>query len=151
MAARTSSRKTSTPRKTAAAKKGSPRKKAAAKKSVTPKKPVARKTGTRKKSTTKKTSPRRSASAKKTVTRNAGAKKTSVRKKSTGRRKYSSSAAGDVGTEMREMKKGTLKSGHSGKKVTNRKQAIAIGLSKARRSGKKVPPNPNRSGGKKPS
>jgi hypothetical protein len=41
---------------------------------------------------------------------------------------------------MREMKQGKLKSGRSGKKVTNPKQAIAIGLSKARRAGKKVPP-----------
>lgn len=44
---------------------------------------------------------------------------------------------------MHEMKRGQLKSGRSGKKVTNPKQAIAIGLSKARREGKKVPPNPN--------
>jgi hypothetical protein len=40
---------------------------------------------------------------------------------------------------MRAMKKGKLKSGRSGKKVTSRKQAIAIGLSEARRSGAKVP------------
>jgi hypothetical protein len=48
---------------------------------------------------------------------------------------------------MREMEQGKLKSGRSGKKVTSRKQAIAIGLSEARRSGKKVPPNPNRKNG----
>lgn len=41
---------------------------------------------------------------------------------------------------MREMKEGTLKSGRSGQKVTNPKQAIAIGLSEARKEGKKVPP-----------
>ena len=41
---------------------------------------------------------------------------------------------------MREMKEGKLKSGRSGKKVKSRKQAIAIGLSKARKEGKKVPP-----------
>ncbi len=41
------------------------------------------------------------------------------------------------------MKRGQLKSGRSGQKVTNPKQAIAIGLSKARREGAKVPPNPN--------
>jgi len=58
--------------------------------------------------------------------------------KSTGR-KYSQSASKNVETEMREMKKGKLKSGRSGKKVTNPKQAIAIGLSKARKEGKKVP------------
>jgi hypothetical protein len=40
---------------------------------------------------------------------------------------------------MHERKKGTLKSGRSGKKVKSKKQAIAIGLSEARRSGKKVP------------
>jgi hypothetical protein len=41
--------------------------------------------------------------------------------------------------EMREMKEGKLKSGRRGKKVTNPKQAIAIGLAKARKEGKKVP------------
>jgi hypothetical protein len=41
---------------------------------------------------------------------------------------------------MREMKRGRLRSGRSRKKVTSRKQAIAIGLSEARRSGAKVPP-----------
>jgi hypothetical protein len=40
---------------------------------------------------------------------------------------------------MHEMKRGKLKSGRSGKKVTSRKQAIAIGLSEARKAGKKVP------------
>jgi hypothetical protein len=40
---------------------------------------------------------------------------------------------------MHEMKRGTLRSGRSGKKVTSRKQAIAIGLSEARRAGGKVP------------
>ena len=45
---------------------------------------------------------------------------------------------------MHEMHHGKLKSGRSGKKVTNPKQAIAIGLSKARRKGEKVPPNPNK-------
>ena len=40
---------------------------------------------------------------------------------------------------MRKLKRGTLKSGRSGRKVTSRKQAIAIGLSEARREGKKVP------------
>jgi hypothetical protein len=47
---------------------------------------------------------------------------------------------------MHERKHGTLKSGRSGKKVTSRKQAIAIGLSEARRSGAKVP---RRKGSKK--
>ncbi len=42
------------------------------------------------------------------------------------------------------MKRGKLRSGGSGRKVTNPKQAIAIGLSEARREGKKVPPAPRR-------
>ena len=46
---------------------------------------------------------------------------------------------------MRAMKEGKLTIGKSNKKVTNPKQAIAIGLSEARREGKKVPPNPNES------
>ena len=54
-------------------------------------------------------------------------------------RKYSRSASKDVAGAMRKRKKGTLKSGRSKKKVKSRKQAIAIGLSEARRSGKKVP------------
>ena len=58
-------------------------------------------------------------------------------KKST--RKYGPAAGKQVETEMHEMHKGTLKSGRSGKKVTNPKQAIAIGLSEARKKGAKVP------------
>jgi hypothetical protein len=64
--------------------------------------------------------------------------KKGVEKKSSGR-KYSLSAAKNVATEMREMKAGKLRSGHSGKIVTNPKQAIAIELSEARRAGTKVP------------
>jgi len=65
------------------------------------------------------------------------AKKSSTKKSSS--RKYSPSASRNVETEMRAMKQGKLKSGRSGKTVTNPKQAIAIGLSEARREGKKVP------------
>jgi hypothetical protein len=54
-------------------------------------------------------------------------------------RKYSRGAASDVKGAMSRRKRGTLTSGRSGKKVTSRKQAIAIGLSEARRKGKKVP------------
>ena len=54
-------------------------------------------------------------------------------------RKYSPRAGSKVGRAMHERKHGTLKSGRSGKKVTSRKQAIAIGLSEARREGAKVP------------
>jgi hypothetical protein len=59
-------------------------------------------------------------------------------------RRYSKSASEDVERAMRKRKRGTLKSGRSGKKVTSRKQAIAIGLSEARRKGKRVP-SPGRS------
>lgn len=55
-------------------------------------------------------------------------------------RKYSPSVGKDVEREMREFNEGKLKSGRSGKTVTNPKQAIAIALSEARREGKKVPP-----------
>ena len=53
--------------------------------------------------------------------------------------KYGKKASEKVEKAMRERKKGTLKSGRSGKKVKSRKQAIAIGLSQARRAGGKVP------------
>jgi hypothetical protein len=53
--------------------------------------------------------------------------------------RYGKKASAKVKKVMHERKKGTLKSG-SGKKVTSRKQAIAIGLSEARKSGAKVPP-----------
>ena len=54
-------------------------------------------------------------------------------------RKYSEAASKKVEKAMHERKRGTLKSGSSGRKVTSQKQAIAIGLSEARRAGKKVP------------
>src|SRR4029079_11910183 len=57
------------------------------------------------------------------------------------KRKYSLSAGRDVESEMRRYKRGTARSGRGGRggKVKSRKQAIAIGLSKARKKGKKVP------------
>jgi Family of unknown function (DUF6496) len=57
------------------------------------------------------------------------------------KRKYSPAAGRDVESEMRRYKRGTAKSGRGGKggKVKSRKQAIAIGLSEARKKGKKVP------------
>lgn len=61
-----------------------------------------------------------------------------TKKKSSGR-KYVKAASKSVKHEVHAMKKGKLKSGRSGKKVTSRKQAIAIGLSEARKSGAKVP------------
>ena len=54
-------------------------------------------------------------------------------------RKYSKLAQTEVKNAMHERKQGTLKSGISGKKVKSRKQAIAIGLSKARKEGARVP------------
>lgn len=53
--------------------------------------------------------------------------------------RYGKKASQKVKRAMHERKRGTLKSGRSGKKVTSRKQAIAIGLSEARRAGGKVP------------
>ncbi|MGA8707251.1 MAG: DUF6496 domain-containing protein [Steroidobacteraceae bacterium] len=54
-------------------------------------------------------------------------------------RKYGKASSRKVERAMDEMKHGTLRSGRSGKKITNPKQAIAIGLSEARRAGAKVP------------
>jgi hypothetical protein len=54
-------------------------------------------------------------------------------------RKYSKSAGRDIERAMKKRNAGTLKSGRSGKKVKSRKQAIAIGLSEARKKGRKVP------------
>ena len=53
--------------------------------------------------------------------------------------KYGKKVGEKVERAMRERKRGTLKSGRSGRRVTSRKQAIAIGLSEARESGAKVP------------
>lgn len=61
-----------------------------------------------------------------------------MEKKRKTKRRYSRSAGTDVKSEMRRYKRGTAKSGKAGK-VKSRKQAIAIGLSKARKKGKKVP------------
>jgi len=62
-----------------------------------------------------------------------------AKKKKKGSRKYGKKAEQKVERAMHERKRGTLRSGRSGKKVTSRKQAIAIGLSEARRAGGKVP------------
>jgi len=69
-------------------------------------------------------------------------------KKKSSTRKYSPKASASVEREMKAMKQGKLKSGKSGKKVTNPKQAIAIGLSEARKSGAKVPKAPEKSAAK---
>ena len=60
-------------------------------------------------------------------------------KKKSSRRRYSKGATKTVASAMRRKKRGTLKSGRSGKKVTSRKQAIAIGLSEARKKAARVP------------
>jgi hypothetical protein len=59
-------------------------------------------------------------------------------------RKYSEGASRKVNKAMKERKAGTLKSGRSGRTVKSRKQAIAIGLSEARKAGKKVPKKKSR-------
>ena len=63
--------------------------------------------------------------------------------------RYGKKASQKVEKAMHERKRGTLKSGRSGKKVTSRKQAIAIGLSEARRAGGKVPRKKSSSSKKK--
>ena len=60
-------------------------------------------------------------------------------KKSSRRRAYGKDASEKVEKAMHERKRGTLRSGRTGARVTSRKQAIAIGLSEARREGDKVP------------
>jgi hypothetical protein len=60
-------------------------------------------------------------------------------RKSSGGRKYGKAASKRVASAMRRRKKGTLKSGRSGRTVKSRQQAIAIGLSEARKKGAKVP------------
>ncbi len=92
-----------------------------------------------KKSLAKKSATKKSAT-KKSATKKAATKKSPAKKSGP---KYSPAVGKQVKTEMHEMHQGKLKSGRSGKKVTNPKQAIAIGLSEARKKGEKVPPNPN--------
>ena len=89
-----------------------------------------------KKSASGKTAVKKS-SVRKTATKKSPAKKSSAKKSST--RKYGSAAGKSIEREMKAMKQGKLKSGRSGRKVTNPKQAIAIGLSEARKAGAKVP------------
>ena len=64
--------------------------------------------------------------------------------------RYSKKAQDTVKSAMHREKKGTLRSGKSGKKVTSRKQAIAIGLSEAREKGAKVPSPAKKKSAKKP-
>ena len=127
-------------------------KKASAKKTSTAKarakKTSAKKTGTKRVSAKKTATTRANvkAAGKRSATKagssRRSASKTTASKKSTGR-KYGPRASEDVREELHEMKRGQLRIGKSREKVTNPKQAIAIGLAKARREGAKVPPNPN--------
>ena len=71
-------------------------------------------------------------------------KKTKSRKPAS-KRKYGSTASKKVEKAMHERKRGKLRSGRSGKKVTSKKQAVAIGLSQARKRGAKVPKKLSRS------
>lgn len=134
----TSSRKKSSDgrKKTSGRKKStSTRKKSSGRKKTTGRKKSTtgrKKTAGRKKSTTTR---KKSSGRKKTTGRK---KSTNGRKKSSGR-KYGKKASKKVGSVMHEYKHGSLKSGRSGRKVKNRKQAIAIGISEARREGDKVP------------
>ncbi len=77
---------------------------------------------------------------KKTV-KKSGIKKATAKKPSA--KKYSKKASAKVAKVMGEFKDGTLRSGQSGKKVSSRKQAVAIGLSEARKAGAKVPAAPS--------
>jgi hypothetical protein len=107
-------------------------------------KKATKKSATKKSSTKKaaaKKSPAKKSASKKTATKKTPSKKSSTKKSG---RKYSSGVGKQVKTEMHEMHQGKLKSGGSGKKVTNPKQAIAIALSEARKKGEKVPDNPNK-------
>ena len=119
-----------------------PAKKASAKKTVGAKTPEKRALGTKApaKRTSAKRLPAKKAAAKSASAKSGGSK---AAVKSEGGRKYSPDASKNVERELREMHEGKLTIGKSGKKVTNPKQAIAIGLSEARRAGKKAPPNPN--------
>ncbi|HEX4352085.1 MAG TPA: DUF6496 domain-containing protein [Polyangiales bacterium] len=76
------------------------------------------------------------AARKKAAKKKAGRKKAGRKKAG---RKYGAGASKKVGRAMHEMEHGALRSGRSGKKVKSRKQAIAIGLSEARKRGAKVP------------
>jgi hypothetical protein len=66
-----------------------------------------------------------------------------AKKKSSAKKKYGAAAPASVEREMKAMKQGKLRSG-SGQKVTNPKQAVAIGLSEARKKGAKMPPAPKK-------
>lgn len=99
----------------------------------------------KKKSSTKKKKKKKKSATKKSATKKA-TRKTSATKKSATKKKssrrYGPKAEKKIGKVMHEAKRGQLHSGRSGRKVTSRKQAIAIAISEARASGAKVPKKP---------
>ena len=115
---------------------------------ATPRKATAKKTAVRTPSAKKATVVRgaaktaKKATTKKTAAKKAVSKKVAAKKAAPGRR-YAPAASEQVATELHEMHEGKLTIGRSKKKVTNPKQAIAIGLAEARRAGADVPPNPH--------
>ena len=109
---------------------------------------VSTKRASAKRASTKRASTKR-ASTKRASTKRASTKRASTKRASTKRgNRYGASVGKTVESAMHRRKKGTLKS-RSGQKVTSRKQAIAIGLSEARREGGKVPRKKSSSGTKK--
>jgi Family of unknown function (DUF6496) len=104
-----------------------------------PKKSSTRKRATKSTSTAKKP-PAKKSTAKKSPAKKPTAKKSTAKKPTAKKptRRYGEAASDKVEKAMHERKRGTLRSG-SGQKVTSRKQAIAIGLSQARKRGAKVP------------
>lgn len=75
----------------------------------------------------------------------AARKKLATKSSGSGRLKYGEAASRKVETAVHEMKRGELRSGGTGKRVTSRKQAIAIGLAQARERGARVPATKRRS------
>ena len=89
--------------------------------------------------TTHKAAKRSGTNARKTATKKTATKKSAAKKRAAKTTSAKTTAQKKVKKVMHERKAGTLRSGKSGKKVTSRKQAIAIGLSEARKAGAKVP------------
>lgn len=96
-------------------------------------------TSVARKRSTKRSPSRRKATARKSTARKSTARKAPASKKKRATKRYGSTASKKVQRSMQEMKRGELRSGRSKKKVRSRKQAVAIGLSEARRAGGKVP------------
>ena|ERR1700761_2700010 len=121
-----------------------PKKAVSRKKSTATKKSAPKKKTTAKKSSSKKAAPKKSVAkkgtAKKSPIKKTASKKTAVKKPAV--KKYSPVASKEVAKEIHKFKEGTAKSGKGEAPVESREQAIAIGLSKARQKGAKVPKKP---------